>query len=134
MTTLTSFFAGGMMGSAAISFDSTKLGVSPVGVASYGTQRLATDPVGTFNGTFDGINAGTEIRVYLADGTELAGVESCDADHVLSWNRYATGNANNNVDIHIISTVYENIELDYTTPSADAVIPIQQRRQRFSAP
>jgi len=40
--------------------------------------------------TFTGVYAGSEIRVYNAAGTELAGVESCDANHALTWNVDAT--------------------------------------------
>ena len=70
--------------------------------AVIGRLRLPTDPIGTTTVTFDGVMAGSEIHVYLPDGTELTGVESCDANHALTWPVYVPGSANNTVSITII--------------------------------
>lgn len=99
-----------------------------VGLGGHSIEKLATDAIGSVALTFDGVNAGSEIRVLLADGTEQAGVESCDADHVLTGiPLYPAGSPNNDVTIHIVALGYKIKELTYTV-TGTAVIPIQQDR------
>lgn len=103
--------------------------------AVIGRLRLPTDPIGTTSVTFDGVNAGSEIRVYLPDGTELAGVESCDANHVLTWPVYAAGSANNTVRIVIVHIAYKIKEFTYTSRIGAQSIPVQQEPDKwFSNP
>jgi len=92
---------------------------------SCGLQRLPTDPIGTINGTFDGVPASSEIRVYRADGVELAGVESCASSNPsLSWPVYAPG-ANAVNRIVIINLAYVIKEFNYTPSVGTVSIPIQ---------
>lgn len=92
-----------------------------------GRQRLPTDSIGTAAVTFAGVNAGSEIRVYLPDGSEAAGVESCDADHVLTWGVYPAGSANNTVTVRIVHPTYKIKELVYTVSGAGPQqLPVQQ--------
>lgn len=94
-------------------------------------QRLPAESIGTTNVTFDGVNAGSEIRVYLPDATEVAGVESCDADHVLTWGVYATGSANNTVRVVIVHPSYRIKEFTYTASAGAASIPVQQEPDKW---
>ena len=94
-------------------------------------QLLATDPVGTATVTFAGVNAGSEIRVYLPDGTEAAGVESCDANHVLTWSVYAPGSSNNTVTIRIVNTAYKIKEFSYTSVAGAQSLPVQQEADKW---
>lgn len=100
---------------------------SMAGSQVFGRARLVTEPIGSASVTFAGINAGSEIRVYIPDGTEVAGIESCSADQVLSWPAYATGNPNNVVTIRIISLAHKVIEMTYTSAAGSIAIPIQQQ-------
>ena len=105
--------------------------VSPAG-QQYGIQRLPTDPVGTTTVTFQGVVAGSEIRVYLPDGpdgsagTEIAGLDSCAANQQLSWAVYAPGSQNNNVWIHIIKRGLRWQKFSYTSKVGAQSIPIFQ--------
>lgn len=81
--------------------------------------------------TFAGVNAGSEIRVYLPDGTEAAGVESCDANHVLTWTVYAEGNANNVVTVRIVNTAYKIKEFSYTASAGVQTLPVQQELDKW---
>ena len=97
----------------------------------YAGQALAqqlrpTDPIGTTTATFSGVHANSEIRVYLPDGTEAAGVENCSADHALTWDVYAYGSANNVVTIRIVNVAYKIKEFNYTASAGNVSIPIQQ--------
>jgi hypothetical protein len=103
----------------------------PVGNGVYSVLRLPTETIGIATVTFEGINANSEIRVYLPDGTEAAGVENCDADHVLTWGAYAPGNANNTVTIRIVHPDYEIQEFTYTVRVGDQSLPIQQLPDRW---
>lgn len=94
-------------------------------------RRLPTDPVGSAAVTFQGVQAGTEIRVYLPDGTEAAGVEDCTADPVLTWPVYAAGSPNNSVTIRIIHTAYKIKEFAYTSTVGNVSIPVQQESDRW---
>ena len=81
--------------------------------------------------TFAGVNAGSEIRVYLPDGTETAGVESCDADHELTWTVYAVGNTDNVVTIRIVHTAYKIKEFTYTSAEGAQTLPVQQEADKW---
>jgi hypothetical protein len=93
--------------------------------------RLATDSIGNTTVTFQGINANSEIRVYLPDGTEAAGVELCDANHVLTWGVYSPGSANNTVRVVVVHPDYKIKEFDYTAAAGNASLPIQQELDRW---
>ena len=117
-----------------ISASRGKMTTCPMGL-SLGVCRLPTDPVGTTTVTFDGVNEGSEIRVYLPDGTESAGVETCDANHVLTWQVYASGSANNTVRVVIVHTAYKIKEFTYTSHIGAQSIPVQQEPDKwFSNP
>lgn len=94
-------------------------------------QGIETDPVGTATVTFSGVQAGSEIRVYLPDGAEAAGVETCDANHVLSWPFYVSGSALNTVTIRIVNTAYKIKEFDYTCSLGAQTLPVQQEADKW---
>lgn len=96
-----------------------------------GVFRLPTDPVGTTTVTFDGVNAGSEIRVYLPDASEAAGVETCDDNHVLTWSAFASGSANNTVRIVIVHHDYKIKEFSYTSRVGAQSIPVQQEPDKW---
>lgn len=96
------------------------------GLVSLERQTLATDAIGTTTVTFTGVNAGSEIRVYLPDATEAAGVETCSANHALSWPVYAPGSANNTVRIVIVHPSYKIKEFSYTAAAGAQSLPVQQ--------
>ena len=97
----------------------------------FSTQKLPTDPIGATIVTFDGVNAGSEIRVYLPGGTEAAGIESCAADQVLSWSVYAPGSQNNTVTVRIVHPIYKIKEFDYTASTGDVILPVQQEVDKW---
>lgn len=98
-------------------------------------QTISTDPIGTTTVTFSGVNAGSEIRVYLPDGTEVAGIESCAANQALTWPVYAGGSPNNTVRIVVVNTAYKIKEFTYTVLLGDQSLPIQQEPDKwFSNP
>jgi len=94
-------------------------------------QTLATDPAGTTKVTFDGVIAGSEIRVYDASLNELAGIESCAANQQLTWPVYASNSPNNNVEIKIYNTGYRLKKFPYTSKVGDQSIPVQMERDRW---
>lgn len=94
-------------------------------------QALPTDPSGVATVTFAGVQAGSEIRVYLPDMTEVAGIESCTADQALSWPAYAPGSPNNTVRIVILSIGYRLKEFTYTTVVGAQNLPVQQERDQW---
>ena len=102
-------------------------GLRYVGNVLIGRQRLPTEAIGITTITFSGVAAGCEIRVFLLNGTEIAGIESCAANQALSWDVYATGSSNNNVRILIVNIAYEIIDLLYTSSIGNASIPIEMR-------
>lgn len=107
-----------------------------LGAYSLGVARLPTDAIGTATVTFKGVPAGSEIRVQYPGAVDAAGIESCAADQVLTWNAYAPGSANNTVRIVIIHPDYRIMEFEYETtgPGAQS-IPIQPEADRwFSNP
>ena len=89
-------------------------------------QSLPTDPLGTMTVTFLGVNAGTEIHVYLPDGTEAAGVESCDANHALTWQVYAAGSPNNTVYITLLLRGYRWQKFSFASAVGAVNLPIFQ--------
>lgn len=95
----------------------------PFGAA--GLHRLPTDPIGQAVVTLSGAVAGSEIRVYDPDLNELAGIETCATDQVLSWNVYAYGSPYNTVRIKIINTVYKIKDFLYTAQLGNQNIPVQ---------
>lgn len=101
------------------------------GLFAVGNARLPSDAIGTTTVTFSGVNAGSEIRVYLSDMTEVAGIESGAADQSLSWDVYAAGSPNNTVRIVIIHPSYKIKEFTYTATAGSQNIPIQQEPDKW---
>ena len=95
-------------------------------------MRLPNDPIGVANVTFSGVVPGSEIHVYLPDGpggsagTEVAGIESCSANQVLSWPVYAAGSPNNNVHITIIKRGLAWRKFTYLSAIGNQTLPIFQ--------
>jgi hypothetical protein len=104
--------------------------VSSGGNRSMGTLRLPTDPLRYVTLTFDGVNANSEIRIYRnSDGTETAGVELCDANHVFAGVPYfGTGQV---CTVRIVHPEYKIKEFTYTIPGVDQTIPVQQELDRW---
>ena len=102
--------------------------IIPLGIsgASFGISRWSSDATGTTSVTFSGVKAGSEIRVYLSDRTEVAGIESCVDNQVLSWGTYASGNPNNNVRVVIISLDNKILDFNYVSVQGSQSIPIFQ--------
>lgn len=98
---------------------------------SFQYKRLPTEAVGTCSVTFSGVNAGSEIRVYLPGAVEAAGVENCAADHTLTWNAFSAGNPNNTVRIVIIHPDYKIKEFEYVSSVGSQSIPVQQERDKW---
>lgn len=103
----------------------------PTGAGSYSVQKLATDAIGNTQVTFSGINAGTEIRVYLPDGTEVAGIELCAADQVLTWQVYAAGSPNNTVIVRLVHPAYKIKEFSFASSLGAVSLPVQQERDKW---
>jgi hypothetical protein len=101
------------------------------GVFAIGNARLPSDAIGTASVTFDGVNAGSEIRVYLPGSIEAAGVEICAADHTLTWGAYSAGSVNNTVRIVIIHPDYKIKEFEYVSSVGNQSIPVQQERDMW---
>lgn len=109
--------------------------VVDLGGFAFGVCRLPTDPIGSTTVSFDGVHAGSEIRVQLPDLSEAAGVETCDDNHVLTWSVYASGSANNTVRIVIVHPDYKIKEFSYTSRVGAQSIPVQQEIDKwFSNP
>lgn len=95
-------------------------------------SNLPDDPFGTTTVTFDGVVAGSEIRVYLPDGssgaagTEVAGLDSCAAQQQLTWPVYAAGSPNNTVWVHIIKRGLRWMKFPYVSKIGTQSIPIFQ--------
>ena len=102
-----------------------------IGRVSLGVAAWATDPIGTTTVTFSGVNAGSEIRVYLPDTTEAAGVELSGANPVLAWSVYAAGSPNNTVRIVIVHPSYKIKEFTYTSAAGNQSIPVQQEPDKW---
>lgn len=96
------------------------------GLVKVERQSLPIDPIGTTTVTFTGALAGTEIHVYLQDGTELAGVESSTANPALTWSVYSPG-LNSTVYITLIKRGYRWQRFDYTPnvgPQSIQIFPL----------
>lgn len=91
---------------------------------SSGVFSFPTDPVGTTTITFSGVTVGSEIHVYLSDGTELTGTESCTANQQLTWQVYAPGSPNNTVSITIIKRGLRWQKFEYISSVGDKTIPL----------
>lgn len=102
-----------------------------VALTGCSVAALPTDPIGATTVTFSGVNAGSEIRVYLPDGTEAAGVETCDANHVLTWQVYAPGSANNAVTVRIVANAWKIKEFNYTSAVGNVSLPVQQEADKW---
>ncbi len=102
----------------------------PMGACVSSVAALPTDPIGNATVTFSGIQAGTEIRVYLPDGTEVTGIESCAANQVLTWSVYAPG-ANSVVTIRLVNVAYKIKEFDYTPVVGTQSLPVQQEADKW---
>lgn len=111
--------------------DVSKVGMAPIQTQIYGVQRLPTDPIGSTTVTFDGVHAGSEIRVQFPDLSEAAGVETCDYNHVLTWSVYASGSANNTVRIVIVHPDYKIKEFSYTSRVGAQSLPVQQEPDKW---
>ena len=101
------------------------------GGITLGVCRLPTDPIGTTTVIFDGVHAGSEIRIQLPDLSEAAGVETCDDNHALTWSVYASGSANNTVRIVIVHPDYKIKEFSYTSRVGAQSIPVQQEPDKW---
>lgn len=95
-----------------------------------GVFRFPTDPVGVITLRFSGIKTGSELHLFLPDGTPHAAVESAVANQEITVNRFASGNPNNNVRVLIVSLGYENLDFQYELPTSDAIVPVFQRIDR----
>jgi hypothetical protein len=123
-------FPAGKMFTRCMTGESVKY-MSPVGCGAYSVQKLSTDSISNTTVTFQGVNANSEIRVYLPDGTEAAGVELCDANHVLTWGVYSAGSTNNTVRVVVVHPDYKIKEFNYTASAGNASLPIQQEPDRW---
>lgn len=93
--------------------------------SAVGVSRWPTDPIGFATVTFSGVVAGSEIRVYDPDLNELAGIESCVADQVLSWSVYAPGSPYNTVQVKVVALGYKIKDFPYTSQVGNQSIPVQ---------
>lgn len=110
-----------------IAFSGLATGKSrPMGLCVFSVAALPTDPIGSATVTFQGVQAGTEIRVYLPDGTEAAGVEDCTVDPVLTWPVYAAGSPNNTVFITLLKRGYRWQRFEFQSVVGNQTIPIFQ--------
>ena len=100
------------------------------GVAS-AWQKLPTDPVGDTTVTFQGVVAGSEIRVYYTDGSDAAGAESCVENQSLLWTVYPPGSQYNTVTIRIVHPDYKIKEFTYTSVLGNQSIPVQMERDKW---
>jgi hypothetical protein len=71
--------------------------------------------------TFSGVVANTEIRVYNASGTEIAGVENCSANQVLEW-----ALTEGPVRVSLLSLPYKNQDFTFTAVAGAQSLPIRQ--------
>ena len=94
-------------------------------------QRLPSEAIGNASVVFSGVNAGSEIRVFYADGTDAAGVETCVANQSLIWSVFGPGNVNNTVTIRIVHPDYRIKEFTYTSAMGAQTIAIQQDIDRW---
>lgn len=71
--------------------------------------------------TFDGVAAGSEIRVYDSALNELAGTESCSANQALTWAVPSPAT----VQIKIVNTAYKIKDFSYVSVAGNQSIPVQ---------
>jgi hypothetical protein len=58
-------------------------------------------------------------------------VETCDANHVLTWDVYVTGSARNVVTVRIVNTAYKIKEFSYTASAGVQTLPVQQELDKW---
>lgn len=110
-----------------VNFDGLATGRSSPAVASaFEVMALPTDPIGSATVTFSGVRAGTEIRVYLPDGTEAAGVEECVDNQSLTWPVYAAGSPNNTVVITLLLRGFRWQRFTFQSVVGNQTVPIFQ--------
>ena len=97
---------------------------------SFGLCRFTSDPVGIITLRFSGIKAGSELHLFLPDGSLHVTVESVIANQEVTVNRFASSNPNNNVRVLIVSLGYENLDFQFELPTSNAIVPIFQRIDR----
>lgn len=120
-----------VLGVRLLALDASNPGQWPINGSPVGRQRLPTEPVGTATVTFTGVQSGSEIRIVKSDNTEVAGIENCAADQMLSWPAYPTGNSNNVVTVRIVHMSYKIKEFGYTTLLGAQTLPIQQEPDKW---
>ena len=76
---------------------------------------------------FSGVVAGSEIRVYNSAADELAGTESCSADHALTWVIPSPAS----VRVVIIHPDYKIKEFSYSSISGNQSLPVQQEPDKW---
>ncbi len=133
MTAVASCFVGpvgfglcGLVGGGTVEIPVTRGRFAMNHGGAIGRQLRSDDPIGNAIVTFSGVNANSEIRVYLPGSVEAAWVELCDADHVLTWQVYAPGSPNNTVTIRIVNVAYKIKEFNYTSSVGNVSLPVQQ--------
>lgn len=124
-------FVGEQHGAYGVSLVADVPGLRHVGPVAIGRMRLPTETIGNAVVAFVGVQAGSEIRVYLPSGAEAAGVETSSADHVLTWPAYSAGNANNNVRVVIVHPAYRIKEFSYTCQVGSQTLPVQQEPDKW---
>lgn len=77
--------------------------------------------------TFEGVAAGSEIRVYDAALNELAGIESCAANQSLTWAVPSPAT----VQIKIINTAYKIKDFSYVSVAGNQSIPVQMEPDQW---
>jgi hypothetical protein len=123
MTSLVQNWVGSVMVSRAV--DVPDYNVSRFGNTT-SIERLPTEPIGSVTLTFDGVQAGSEVRIYDqlgAAAVELAGVESCDVNPGLVVPYYGPGQT---AQVVIIALSRKIKSFPISVPSSDATVPAQQ--------
>lgn len=123
------FFAGDLSNISSYPTSRGKTVINGLGIAS--KQSLPTDAIGVTNVTFAGVPSGSEIRVQYPDLTDAAGIESCSADQILSWDVFAPGSPNNTVRVVIIDMTHRIQEFYYTSALGNQSIPVQAENDKW---
>lgn len=105
--------------------------ITPAFGVALSRQAYPADPIGTATVVFKGVQAGSEIRVYLPDQTETAGIESCVADQALSWPAYPVGSPNRSVRIVIVRLDLKIKEFTYEALVGTQTLPVQQELDKW---
>ena len=103
------------------------------GTVSYKTAGTTITVVNSVTVTLTGLKDNTEIRVMQAGSNtvELAGTENATTGTTDDRSFAFSLAASTSVDIYIVNTTYENIEIyGYVVPGAAASLPQQQRFDR----